>query len=287
MAEQQAGLGQPDNGFGYLRKGLFWIGTGAVLCVVVYPIAAVGQASRPMVEATGISPVVWLLLAAQIALTFWVYRSNVRHTAERPPPAWRVSFHYSGLMIAFVMAVVAIAFATPSLFPEDFRILITAVTVAGLLQFLTIGRLLDVWRSFAKLRLEVGIFVVQVSIYWAVVVVFLGATLLRIKAEELTTDALVAASVLTLPLVGSIHWNLREQMISRPRPPEGGTRGDRPPTSSSGRVRAPARAWAFGLIVFVIARGVAKRAIVRRVAGTDEYQAHEGHAVGATRRARR
>lgn len=205
------GAAEPANGEGYVRKSVYWIASGFALMTVVVVRELVGSAERDAQDAsTGVAPATWLVLGFPLLMAAWTWAARNDQCMTAPPLAYRCGFHMSGLATAVLIPLVALTFAEASLYPDDFRILITVVVVAVLLQFATTGRLLDLWSRAPHLRNETGSYIVHISTHWAIVVALLGATLLRIDAAEITTDAMVAASVLAVPYVIQVLWRIRQ-----------------------------------------------------------------------------
>lgn len=229
-----------------------------------------------------ISPATWGVLAVQVVIAVWTCLAKAR-VSPKPPLAWRVSFRFGGLVLILAACLVALAFESLSFYGKDFAVLLALVTASGALQFVTLARLLSVWSRLPALRRELGVYVVQLSVYWTVVVMLLGAVLLWTIADEFLTSALLAASVLALPLAISILWSVGQSLSDLPNPTGNPVSGCTAPATSRTPVpSAPWVQWVFVLLGFIIARRLTVRAT-----GRSASTARERRSVRASLQSRR
>lgn len=256
---RRPGNGQTNLVWSYGREAGAWASAAVLTGLAV--LSTESSQANPGATSTGISPWIWAVLAVQVIFAIWIFRSKVGDS-DLPPLAWRVGFRFSGLVLILAASLVVVAYESPSQFGEDFTVLLAVVTAAGAVQFLGLGRLLSAWSRVPELRREVGQSVVQLSVYWTVVVMLLGAVLRWSIADELLTNALLAASVLSLPLVFSVLWSVNQSLSDHAHPPETRvtySRTEAPSHDHPVRLHRCLRRL-LGLTVFVVARSLVRHA---------------------------
>lgn len=195
---------------------LAWITVAVVANAGVWLLTrAVNVTGSDDEPSSGVEIATWLLLTLPAITAVWVWLARPTQGSE-PPWAYRIAFHLGGLAVTLLGVTVTVSHTASGPYPNHLRALITVVVIAAAVQFLTAGRLLNLWIRRPDLHDDVGGFIVQISTHWAIVATLLATALLRAETDDLATDAVVAASVLTLPYVAHVHWRVRRWLGAAP-----------------------------------------------------------------------